>query len=150
MSDIVQLLRDLGGFCLALRRWARTRVYVANENSSNISIIDAASKTVIGTVGVGSAPSGITISSDGSRIYVANQGSGSVTVIDAASQSVVTTVSVSGAPLSVAASPDGSRIYVTTQSSQVVVINALTNTVTASVTLSVVAQDVVHVEQGRA
>ncbi|BBO15408.1 autotransporter domain-containing protein [Bradyrhizobium sp. TM102] len=113
-----------------------TRAYVANQGSANISIIDAASKTVIGTVAAGSSPSGITTSPDGSRIYVTNQSDGSVTVIDAASQSVVTTVSVSGLPLSVAASPDGSRIYVTTQSNQLVVINALTNTITASVTLS--------------
>ncbi|WP_158228728.1 autotransporter domain-containing protein [Bradyrhizobium sp. Y36] len=113
-----------------------TRIYVANQGSANISVIDAASKTVIGTVATGSSPSGITTSPDGSRIYVTNQSSGSVTVIDAVSQSVVTTVSVSGLPLSVAASPDGSRIYVTTQTNQLVVINAVTNTVTASVTLS--------------
>ena len=50
-----------------------TKVYVANDNSNTVSVIDTATNTVTATVPVGSYPSGVAVSPDGTKVYVANQ-----------------------------------------------------------------------------
>ena len=108
--------------------------YVANSNSSSVSVIDTASNTVVATVGVGNRPIGVAITPDGSRAYVANSNSNSVSVIDTASNTVVATVAVESYPQGVAITPDGSRAYVAnTFSNSISVINTASNTVTATV-----------------
>ena len=51
------------------------RVYVSNERSNDISVIDPASNLVINTIPVGKRPRGIHVSRDGSTVYVALSGS---------------------------------------------------------------------------
>ena len=48
------------------------RIYVANETSNNVSVIDGATNTVVATVTVGVAPSGVAVNPTTNRIYVAN------------------------------------------------------------------------------
>ena len=50
------------------------RVFVTNERSDTVSVIDAATNQVIKTVAVGKRPRGIGISPDGSEVYVAVSG----------------------------------------------------------------------------
>jgi YVTN family beta-propeller protein len=45
-------------------------VYVANENSNNISLIDASSNTVTATIPVGALPRSIAITPDGQTAFV--------------------------------------------------------------------------------
>jgi YVTN family beta-propeller protein len=56
---------------------ARTgpRVFVSNEISGTVSVIDVASRKVVHTIPVGKRPRGIRASSDGSTIFVALSGS---------------------------------------------------------------------------
>src|SRR5688572_9353223 len=71
---------------------ARSLIYVSNEGSNSISVIDTKS-TYRGTIPVGSRPRGIAVSPDGKRVYVAlsdnvsmRESSGDrIAVIDAAS-----------------------------------------------------------------
>ncbi|MES2605243.1 MAG: beta-propeller fold lactonase family protein, partial [Pseudomonadota bacterium] len=49
-------------------------VYVTNEDSNNVSIIDGASNAVLATVDVGKRPRGLKVSPDGTRLYVAVSG----------------------------------------------------------------------------
>ena len=88
-------------------------VFVANTGVNNVSVIDAASNTVIDTVPVGVRPFQVEVSPDGRRVYVSNQGSNSVSVIDVASHAVIATVAVGDAPWGLAASPDNLKVYVT-------------------------------------
>ena len=50
-------------------------VYVTNEQSGDLSIIDAATQTVVGTIPLGKRPRGIAASPDGTKLYVALSGS---------------------------------------------------------------------------
>src|SRR2546428_9827801 len=52
-----------------------TRIYVTNEASGDLSVIDAASQSVIATIPVGKRPRGIRVSPDKSTLYVALSGS---------------------------------------------------------------------------
>ena len=61
------------------------RVFVTNEGSDTVSVIDAATNQVIKTVPVGKRPRGIGISPDGSEVYVAVSGENKIVVLDPAS-----------------------------------------------------------------
>jgi YVTN family beta-propeller protein len=71
-------------------------VYVANGNSDNISVIDAASNTITATLDarlnpgdkgfIGDTPNALALSADGKTLYVANGMDNAVAVIDISSQ----------------------------------------------------------------
>jgi YVTN family beta-propeller protein len=52
-----------------------TRVFVSNEHDGTISVIDAARREVVATIGVGKRPRGMRLSRDGAWLYVALSGS---------------------------------------------------------------------------
>jgi YVTN family beta-propeller protein len=58
-------------------------IYVSNQFSNNVSVIDGATNTVTATIAVGSLPifTDVTVDPNTDRIYVCNGGSGTVTVI---------------------------------------------------------------------
>jgi PQQ-dependent catabolism-associated beta-propeller protein len=68
---------------------AELRVFVTNEKSNNVTVIEALSGKVLATIAVGQRPRGITASADGRRVFVANSNSNNVSVIDAASLKVI-------------------------------------------------------------
>lgn len=88
------------------------RIYVANAESDNVSVIDSASSTVIATIPVGSSPRGIAVDAAANRVYVANSGSDEVTVIDGESNEVVTTFPVGDEPWDLATDPSTGRVFV--------------------------------------
>lgn len=51
------------------------RVFVSNEDSGDVSVIDVASDCVVATIPVGQRPRGLRVSADGRRLYVALSGS---------------------------------------------------------------------------
>ena len=60
-----------------------SRVYVTNQNSHTVSVINTATNTVVGLpITVGDDPSDIAISPDGTRVYVVNKGDSTVSIID--------------------------------------------------------------------
>jgi YVTN family beta-propeller protein len=73
-------------------------VYVTNQNSNNVSVIDTATNMVATTISVGNFPRGVTVAPDGKRAYVANSGSASVSVIDTSTNTVVATIPVEISP----------------------------------------------------
>lgn len=64
-------------------------VYVSNEVSNTISVIDGNTNTKIASIPVGVNPSGITVNPDTNHIYVANYVDGTVTVIDGNNNTVI-------------------------------------------------------------
>ena len=93
------------------------RIYVANAESDNVSVIDGASSTVIATIPVGSTPRGVAVDPSANRVYVANSGSNDVTVIDGESGEVVATVPVGKEPWGLATDPGTGRVFVSNRSS---------------------------------
>jgi YVTN family beta-propeller protein len=68
-------------------------VYIANSNSSTVSVLDSTTFQVIKTIRVGDSPSGIAINPATDIVYVANSNSGTVSVIDGSTNSVVSPTS---------------------------------------------------------
>jgi YVTN family beta-propeller protein len=111
--------------------------YIADQDTNDVSVIDTATNTVVGTpIPVGAFPRGIAVTPDGKHAYVANINVGTVSVIDTATNTVVATVTVGVSPTGVAVTPDGKHAYITNGSSNnVSVIDTVTNTVVATVTV---------------
>ena len=67
-----------------------------------MSVIDAATNKVVASVTVGSQPSGLAVSANGSRLYVTTKATDQVAVVDTATNKVLTKVAVGDAPVDVA------------------------------------------------
>ena len=95
-------------------------LYVANANSSSVTVIATASDSVTGIISVSGDPSALAISPDGSDLYVAQNSSGTVGEYATASGDLVQTFAVAPAGDTmggIALSPDGSTLYVVDQTS---------------------------------
>jgi YVTN family beta-propeller protein len=114
-------------------------VYVANDNSGTVSVINAVTNAVEATISVGRFPQSLAITPDGRRVYVASTGDDSVSVIDTATNTVTATITdlptlgngLNNGPSAVVVSPDGSRVYAANSMGQgaVWVIDTTTNSV---------------------
>jgi len=87
-------------------------VYVTNTESGKVEVIDAATNTVTGTIGVGELPWQLAVSSDGKTLYVTDPDSNQVSVISTSSDTVTSTIPLSGDPVSLALTPGGSQLWV--------------------------------------
>src|SRR5271170_4479347 len=93
-------------------------VFVNNNNSHNVSVIDTTSNTVIATVIIGNSPEDLVITPDNSKVYVTNFSDGTVSVISTTSNTVIATVAAGAPhPTFLAVTPDSSQVYVVTESS---------------------------------
>lgn len=113
---------------------APSKVYVADEGSDSVSVIDVASRTRVAVVEVGESPHNVQVSPDGTLAWVTNDGArgkdeahktmssgehgdmndrGEVWAIDTATDTVVGKVQVGKHPAHVVLGPDGRYAYVT-------------------------------------
>ena len=96
---------------LAISRDGR-RVYVTNQRSETVSVIDARRRRVIRTIRVGTDPIGCALTPDGRKLYVANFSSGDVSVIRTRANRVIRTIrDVGPKPRGIAIV--GDKVYVT-------------------------------------
>lgn len=113
------------------------RVYVSNNGSNTVSVIDGTNNTSIATTPVGSKPMGVAVNPTTNRIYVANQGSNNLSVIDGTNNAVIATIPVGTGPIEVAVNPATNRVYVTNSgSNSVSVIDGASNTVLTSISFA--------------
>ena len=111
-------------------------VYVTNEFSNTISVINGATEMVADTIAVGSFPYGVAVNPFNDRIYVTNRGSNTVTVIDGPTNAKLSEISVGNSPVGIAVNPSSNWIYVTNiNSGTVSVIDGITNKVTDTITV---------------
>lgn len=111
-------------------------IYIANSISGTISVIDAASNTVVNTFSIPSA-NALAISRDGSTLYVANfSTTENLEVVSTATGTITATLELSDGsePTGLALSPDGAQLYVLTGRS-ICIIDTATNTSIKSLTL---------------
>ncbi len=85
-------------------------VYVTNNRSNSMTIINTANDEVLATIPVGKEPHEVAITPDGKRILVCNAQDNTISVIDGNIQ--VATVATERYPHGVAITPDGKRAYV--------------------------------------
>lgn len=112
-------------------------VYVSNSDADTVSVIDAATNTVVTTITVGDEPRNLAVSPDGTRVYVPNRFDDTVTVINGVTNMVVTTISSSdfNEPYAAWVAPSGARVYIANKKGSAspdgsrTVIDATTNTV---------------------
>jgi YVTN family beta-propeller protein len=69
-------------------------VYVTNEFSNTVSVINGITEKVTDTIRVGSFPYGVAVNPFNDRIYVTNRGSNAVTVIDSPTNTKLSDISV--------------------------------------------------------
>ena len=113
---------------------ATGKIYVANEFSNTVSIIDETTDKVQATIKVGSFPYGIDVNPLNNRVYVANRGSNTISVIDGSTNLKMADVHVGNSPIDVAVNPSSSLVYVTNiESGTVSVIDGITNTVSSTI-----------------
>ncbi|OCC05477.1 hypothetical protein BA190_08675 [Labrys sp. WJW] len=106
------------------------RLYVANRDSNDVTVIDSVSMHVIATVPTGKAPFALALAPAGDRLYVGNVHSSDLTVIDTANISTLATIPVCAMPYGVAVTPDGATVLVTCQhSNELAIIDARTRIV---------------------
>jgi YVTN family beta-propeller protein len=106
--------------------------YISEEATVTITITDPGT-----AISVGTAPTDVAMSPDGSYVYVANSGSNSVSVIQTSDNTVATTIAITG-PEKLVVSPDGAYVYVTTWANSlaaVSIIQTSDNTVTGTIPL---------------
>lgn len=91
------------------------QLYVSNEETSAVSVVDIPSGRFVRTIDVGAEPEGVTVSPDGKLVYVTSESENAVDVISTVEQRVVARLPTSARPRAVALSADGSQAYVTAE-----------------------------------
>ena len=88
------------------------RIFVANEDISQTTVIDSKSGKVLARIKVGDEPEGVGISPDGKWVLVTNESDNSISVIDAKTLKEVHHIIVGKRPRDVAFTPDSKTAYV--------------------------------------
>ncbi|MDY7000491.1 MAG: hypothetical protein SVS15_01750 [Thermodesulfobacteriota bacterium] len=112
-------------------------LYVTNEGSDCVTVMDRQRDKVVAAVTVGRSPRGIVANPDKTKVYVANFGSNNFSVIDTSSNQVVNTISNFGrGPVELAVSADGTRIFaVNPESDSVSVVDTATEMVVGQISV---------------
>lgn len=131
---------------------AKVRLFVTNEGSGDLSVIDAATRRELARIPLGKRPRGLAASHDGRILYIALSGSPAagpgvdeaslpppdraadgIAVFDIGASRVVRVLRGISDPEQVAVSPDGRRIYVASEDSgRLFVIDASTGGIVAT------------------
>jgi len=111
-------------------------VVLSAPNSGEVVAIDAYTKQPVARAMVGSQPTGMAISPDGSKLYVANHNSATVSILTTSPLALVNNVSVGVSPTKVAVTPDDSKVYVTCKGSNTVsVLSGMTGSAIGRITV---------------
>jgi uncharacterized repeat protein (TIGR02543 family) len=113
-------------------------VYVANESSGTVSVINGSTNTVKSTITVGSGAADVAYDAANGDVYVANSTSGTVSVINGSTNTVKSTIPVGTQPYGVAYDATNGDVYITNSSSNTVsVIDGSTNTVKSTIPVGI-------------
>ena len=106
------------------------KVYVVNEYSNTVSVIDTNTDTIKSTINLGNFPYGIDINPLNNRIYITNRGSNTVSVLDGSVDTKLHDITVGKSPVGIAVNPSANWIYVTNlDDGTMSVIDGITNEV---------------------
>src|SRR5215468_1486182 len=96
------------------------RLYVAENLTHKVAVVDLATRQVINNIPVGDHPNDLELTRDGKTLYVANANSNTVSVVDTAQMKEVEAIStalhpkspIGSTPNGVALSPDEKTLYI--------------------------------------
>lgn len=92
---------------------ARGGIYVANQDSDTISVINPSSLQVVATIpSQGSGTHDLALTPNGKLLFATNLKTGTLTVVDTATNQVVATLQTGKATHAIAISPDGKEVWV--------------------------------------
>jgi YVTN family beta-propeller protein len=97
-------------------------LYIANEISNSVSIVDIQKHKVIGEIDVGQSPTGIAFDTYYNLVYVANAGSDTISIIDGVSRKVINTLEVDDMPTDIVIDQLNSLVFVVNSGSNSVTI----------------------------
>jgi YVTN family beta-propeller protein len=104
-----------GALCnLAL---AADQVFVTNEGSGDVSVIDSRTDAVIQTIATGGKPRGVAICRNGAHVYVSNQHGSQLQAINTQTYAIDKTLTLGESPEAVYCSPDGQWVAVANEGS---------------------------------
>jgi YVTN family beta-propeller protein/autotransporter-associated beta strand protein len=118
-------------------------VYITNNGSNTISVIDSVSRAVVGSINVPTGPIGVATSPDAKQVYATSPGfipdnrgfaGNTVSIVNTAKNTLAGAITPGIGPIGVAFTPDGAHAYVANSSSNSV---SVINTATKSVALSI-------------
>jgi YVTN family beta-propeller protein len=110
ITTVVLLATSFNGS--AVDRGVGPRVYVTNSKGDDITIIDAATMKVVGSIKVGDNPHGLIASPDRRILYISVEGTNELVAVDIASNQVKSRVKVGRAPNEVSITRDGRFVFV--------------------------------------
>ncbi len=118
--------------CTPASALAANYLYIVNNSTDSVGLLDLTSLSIAATVTVGDGPLGIAISGTGA--YVANQTAGTLSVINISRNTIVATVTVGSSPTNVVVS--GTGVYVANNGATTVsVIDKTNNQVERTITV---------------
>ncbi|HEU4388021.1 MAG TPA: YncE family protein, partial [Blastocatellia bacterium] len=97
-----------------------SRIYVAENLTNKVAVIDSRTNQVITKIEVGDYPYDCVVSGDGKQLYVSNWGSRSISVIDTAGSKAVGLIQVGDHPNDLELARDGKTLYVANANSNTV------------------------------
>ena len=115
------------------------KLYVANQFSNSVTVIDGNTNTIETTIQVDNFPYDLEVNPYNNRIYVTNRGSNTVSVIDGSTNQRLSNINVGESPVGISINPSDNRIYVTNlgkESSSLSIIDGISNKVTGTVELN--------------
>lgn len=103
-------------------------LYVSNEETAQMSVLDFVSGTLKTHVAIGDEPEGVTTTPDGREVWVTCEDDNQVFAVDTATLQVVARIDVGSRPRSVVFTRDGTTAFVTNENSaSVTVVNVATH-----------------------
>lgn len=99
---------------MQLAHAASGRIFVTNERSNNVTVIDGSTLEVETTIDVGDRPRGIGISPDGAELYIAVSEENAIAVIDLSTLEVLRKFQAGSDPETFAVHPNG-NIYISNE-----------------------------------
>src|SRR5688500_9667890 len=98
------------------------RIFVANEDAGQASVIDVSNGRVVARVPVGGEPEGVDLRPDGKVVYVTSEEDNQVAVIDAATAKLITTFKAGPRPRATGFLADSSRASISAENGAAVIV----------------------------
>ena len=103
----------------------RTELYVANELSNVLHVVNLTSGATVASVPLESGGEGLALSADGARLYVGLVFAGKVQVVDRVARTTINVINTGGTPREVATDPTRRRTLVANEAGWVDIIDTL-------------------------
>ena len=109
-------------------------IYTTDHLSAKVTVVNAATDSIVTEIGVGETPHSEALSPDGSRLAVTSFNGNEVFLIDTATDRMIKQIPVGTNPVDIAYSPDGKYLYtVNNAASTVTVIDTADNRVIGTI-----------------